>query len=241
MAAPNGNGAVFQELVESGALADMKKRGVKYVEIHPIDNALAKPADPVFVGSLMYEEGDAAIKVLRKTPRERIGTMCRRNGKTVVVEYSEIPPGEEEAFALGNTGLQIYTVEVIERAAAENLPYHIANKKEKLINEQGEQIIGDVQKFERFVFDALEYCQNVVLFDCEREAEFAPIKNGSGAPADSPETAKALLLNRHRKWAEIAGIKLEGDGEFEILPETSYDGEGLERYAGTTVRLPCRL
>jgi UDP-N-acetylglucosamine pyrophosphorylase len=241
MAAPNGNGAFFQELKESGALADMKRRGVKYVEIHPIDNALAKPADPLFLGALMYEEGDAAIKVLKKTPKERIGTMCRRRGKTIVVEYSEIPAGDEEAYTLGNTGLQIYGVDLIERAASESLPYHIANKKEKLIDGAGEQVIGDVQKFERFVFDALEYAENVVLFDCAREAEFAPIKNGYGAPTDSPDTAKALLLARHRAWAEKAGIRLQGVGDFEILPETSYDGEGLERFEGQTFTLPCAI
>jgi UDP-N-acetylglucosamine/UDP-N-acetylgalactosamine diphosphorylase len=189
----------------------------------------------------MYEEGDAAIKVLKKTPKERIGTMCKRKGKTVVVEYSEIPAGQEEAYPLGNTGLQIYSVDLIERAASESLPYHIANKKEKLINEAGEQVIGDVQKFERFVFDALEYAETVVLYDCVREAEFAPIKNVSGAPTDSPETAKALLLGLHRKWAEKAGIKFQGSGDFEISPETSYDGEGLEVYEGQTFTLPCVL
>jgi UDP-N-acetylglucosamine/UDP-N-acetylgalactosamine diphosphorylase len=135
----------------------------------------------------------------------------------------------------------LYAVEVIERAAAEWLPYHIAHKKEKLIDENGEQVIRDVDKFERFVFDALLFCDTVVLFDYEREKEFAPIKNGSGAPADSPDTARDLVLNLDRKWADAAGIVIAGDGPFEVLPETSYDGEGLERYLGFTFVTPWKL
>jgi UDP-N-acetylglucosamine pyrophosphorylase len=74
MAAPNGNGAVFQELRDSGALADMRRRGVKYVGMHSIDNALAKPVNLLSVGALMFEEADAAIKVIRKLPGEKIET-----------------------------------------------------------------------------------------------------------------------------------------------------------------------
>jgi UDP-N-acetylglucosamine pyrophosphorylase len=241
MAAPNGNGAVFQELKDSGALDEMKRLGVKYVDVHPIDNVLARPADPFFVGALIYEGADAAIKVIKKLPRERIGTLCIRNEKTVVIEYSEIPPGEEAAYQWGNTALQLYTVDVIERAAAAQLPYHVANKREKFINDDGQQVIGDVVKFERFVFDALEYCENVVLVECKREDEFAPIKNPSGAPADSPETARDLLLALHRRWAQSHEITLEGDGQFEFLPETTYDGEGLEKFVGFSFTLPISI
>jgi UDP-N-acetylglucosamine pyrophosphorylase len=238
MAAPNGNGAIFQELKDSGALDEMKRFGVKYVDVHPIENLLAKPADPFFVGALSYEEGDAGIKVVRKRPRERIGTLCKRGEKTVVVEYSEIPEGYEEAYCYGNTGLQLYSISVIEAAASAELPYHIARKRENIINEKGEQILGDVVKFERFVFDGLEYCENVVLIECNREEEFAPIKNENGAPVDSPETARDLLLALHRKWANENGITLEGDGPFEFLPETTYDGDSLYQYMGFSFTLP---
>jgi UDP-N-acetylglucosamine pyrophosphorylase len=241
MAAPNGNGAVFQELRDSGALDDMKRLGVKYVDIHPIANALARPADPFFVGALIHSGGDAAIKVLQKTPKEQIGTICRRGGRTVVVEYSEIPPGEEEAFPLGNAGLQLYTVDIIERAAGEELPYHIAKKKEKVIDDDGEQVVGDVHKFERFVFDALEFCQKVVLVRCIREDEFAPIKNANGAPADSPETARDLMMALHRRWAEAAGIQISDGGPLEFSPETTYGGEQLDSFLGQIVDPPAVL
>lgn len=240
-AAPNGNGAVFSALSESGALKQMKELGVRYVDIHPIDNALARPADPYFVGAMIYEGGDAAIKVIKKLPKERMGTLCKKDGKVVIIEYSEIPEGKEELYPYGNTALQLYSIEIIELVAEKQLPYHVANKKEMIINEKGEKELGAVQKFERFIFDALEYCENVVVVECVREEEFAPIKNSSGSPTDSPETARDLILNLHKKWAELNDITLEGDGALEFLPETTYAGEGLEKFFGSTITTPMIL
>ena len=101
--------------------------------------------------------------------------------------------------------------------------------------------MGDVRKFERFVFDALEYAENVVLFECKREEEFAPIKNPAGSEFDSPDTARDLVLALHKKWALEAGIKFEGEGTFEFRPETTYSGEGLEHLADSTLTLPMTL
>jgi hypothetical protein len=49
------------------------------------------------------------------------------------------------------------------------------------------------------------------------------------------------------RWLERAGAKITfpngGDGEVqcEISPLLSYAGEGLERFAGREIRLPCYL
>lgn len=228
LAAPNGNGAVFECLKNSGALSEMKELGVKYVDIHPIDNALARPADPYFVGSMIYEEGDASLKVVRKVGGgERIGTICKRNGKTVVVEYSEIPKEQADDFMYGNTAMHLFTTALIEKAADYQLPYHVATKREKVINESGEQVVSEVHKYERFIFDAMELCDRVVLYEVNRDEEFAPIKNASGAPVDSPETAVALLLGLHRRWAVQAGATLSDSSVVEFSPATTYAGEGL--------------
>ncbi|OHS96014.1 UTP--glucose-1-phosphate uridylyltransferase family protein [Tritrichomonas foetus] len=229
LAAPNGNGAIFACLKDSGALEEMKKLGVKYVDIHPIDNALARPADPAFVGALIYDEGDAALKVVRKVGGgEKIGTLCKKNGKTVVVEYSELPEGKSDEFIVGNTGMHLFTTEIIEKAANAQLPYHVAVKNEKVVNENGEKVTETVHKFERFIFDALELCNNVVLYKVQREDEFAPVKNAPGAPVDSPDTAKKLLLDLHKKWAVKAGATIENDAEVEFRPEKTYAGDEIE-------------
>ena len=39
---------------------------------------------------------------------------------------------------------------------------------------------------------------------------------------DSPDTARALLLNLGRKYVQEAGGKIEGDGPVEVSPLLSY-------------------
>lgn len=241
LASPNGNGAIFAALKDSGAIEDMRKRGILYLDIHPIDNALVRPADPFMVGAMLYEGGDVAIKVIRKKPMEKIGTIVKRGDKTVVIEYSEIQSDQDSKYVWGNTGIHLYSLDVIERAVKAELPYHIALKRENIINDKGEKVMADVKKFERFIFDALEYAENPVLVECSREEEFAPIKNPPGAPNDSPDTALQLLDSLHKRWATDAGISFEGEGLLEFLPETTYAGEGIEDIHVSTIVLPFSL
>ena len=53
--APGGNGAMYVEMKNKGALADMRKNGVKYIYIAPVDNVLLKLADPTCVGFMVKD------------------------------------------------------------------------------------------------------------------------------------------------------------------------------------------
>ena len=239
LAAPDGNGSIFKAMKETGVIDDMKRRGVKYVQIHPIDNALVVPADPKFVGKMVYEGADAGIKVVRKLgANEKTGTICQKNGRVAVVEYSEIPESEAQLHKYGNTAIHLFTLDLIERVT--DLKFHVATKNEHVLNESGEIELQQVHKYERFIFDALEYSESTVVMVVNREEEFAPVKNGSG-PVDSPESAKKLLVNLHKKWAEEAGIDLTGEGDFEVLPQTAYDSAELEKFSGMTLSLPTMI
>ena len=47
---PSGNGGCFSSLENSGMLADMNNRGVQWLFLYGVDNALVRVVDPYFIG-----------------------------------------------------------------------------------------------------------------------------------------------------------------------------------------------
>ena len=81
-----------------------------------------------------------------------------------------------------------------------NLPYHVAFKKAKYLDENGNLVVSDkpnAYKFESFLFDAFEQLNDLIVLRVKRENEFAPVKNAEGV--DSPETARKLYIEFHSK------------------------------------------
>lgn len=226
----NGNGGCFIALKQSGALDDMKKKGVEWVFLCGVDNALVKMADPLFIGFTICSKQLAASKVVAKRyPEEKVGLICYKNNKPAIVEYSEIPKrlteerNEEGKLLYSNSNIlnHILNIRFIEAVADASLPLHIAHKKIEYIDELGRRIAPDKPngyKFEYFLFDVFERLEDMAVLEVEREAEFAPVKNKEGE--DSPKTARELILNLHKKWLADAGVDmkvLEGK-EIEISP-----------------------
>jgi UDP-N-acetylglucosamine/UDP-N-acetylgalactosamine diphosphorylase len=79
--APDGNGGVYNALLSSGLLASLTSAGAEYLHVFSVDNALARPADPCFVGLLEREGADAGNKVLwKKDAGEKVGVMALDGG-----------------------------------------------------------------------------------------------------------------------------------------------------------------
>lgn len=207
--AADGHGGIFQSMLRDGVIYDMKARGVEWVFIGGVDNVLVKPVDAVLIGLAEDKKVLAAGKSLVKAnPQEKVGVFCKRNGKPSVIEYSEITP-EMAAETNGNGELKygeshilcnLFNIKAIEKISQMNLPYHIAFKKAKYIDNNGNLVVPDkpnAYKFESFLFDAFESLDDLAIMRVKREEEFAPVKNAEGV--DSPETARKLYLDFHEK------------------------------------------
>lgn len=200
--ASDGNGGIFKSMSVSGCLDDMEKRGVKWIFIGSIDNVLLKMADPTLIGLAEEKNVKIATKsVLKSGPKERVGVICRRDGKVGVIEYSEMP--EKLAEAVDEDGELIYgeshimcnlfNLDILKELSKITLPYHKAHKKNSYLNEDGILVVpeeANSYKFETFIFDSFNYVDNIAILRGSREVDFAPVKNKEGV--DSPATAREL-------------------------------------------------
>lgn len=200
--ASDGNGGTFSSLRKSGALADMKERGIKWVFIGGVDNALLKMADTTLLGLAISENVQIASKsIVKANPHEKVGVFCKMNGHPKVIEYSELPEkmaeevdGDGELkYGESHIMCNLFTIEAIEKISKEPLIYHSAFKKNSYIDEDGKEVIPkepNSYKFEAFIFDAFELFDDIAILRGKREDDFAPVKNKDGV--DSPKTAKEL-------------------------------------------------
>ena len=91
------------------------------------------------------------------------------------------------------------------------LPWHVARKKIRTIDEGGRETECHGFKFEAFVFDALGFSTDCVTLEVDRDLEFSPVKNAEGG--DSPATARRSLCALHAGWARSAGCDVAPVGE----------------------------
>ena len=200
--ASDGNGGTYSSLRASGCLADMKEKGIKWVFIGSVDNALLKMIDVTLLGMAVKKGVQIASKsVAKANPQERVGVFCKMNNHPKVIEYTELPEKMAEEvdsdgelkFGESHIMCNLYTIDAIEKISKEPLIYHTAFKKNSYIDENGKEVIPtepNSYKFESFIFDAFELFDDIAILRGKREDDFAPVKNKEGV--DSPRTAKEL-------------------------------------------------
>ena len=203
--ASEGNGGIFYSMAKKGIIDDMKSKKIKWIFIGSVDNLLVKYVDTLLLGLAIKQNVNIATRtVIKNSPNERVGVLCKKNGKVKVIEYTEVP--EEMVVATDEAGELLYgeshimcnlfSLEAIEKASTKELKYHVAVKKIKYIDENGKLVNPtepNCYKFEKFVFDSFGLFDEIAILRGKREEEFAPIKNAEGQ--DSPETAKKLYEN----------------------------------------------
>ena len=207
--AADGHGGIFQSMLKDGVIYDMKARGIEWVFIGGVDNVLVKMVDAVLIGLAEEKHVLAAGKsIVKAGPKEKVGVFCKKNGKPSVIEYSEI--SEEMAAETTADGelkygeshilCNLFNIKAIEKISKMELPYHVAFKKAKYLDKDGNVVSPtepNAYKFEAFLFDAFESLDDMAILRVKRENEFAPVKNAEGV--DSPETARKLYIDFHNK------------------------------------------
>lgn len=256
---PNGHGGTLTALAESGLLDRLRARGVRHVFYFQVDNPLVQVADPVFLGRHIAARSEVSSKVIAKdSPTEKMGNFVMVDGRLAMIEYSDLPlelarqtdeHGKLRIWA-GNPAIHIFDVEFLERvtgargAACRSLPFHVARKKVPCIDEKGRPIEPTKEnalKFEMFIFDVLPLAERWLLVESNRQDEFAPLKNATGA--DSPGSVQRALTNLAARWLEQAGVPVprRKDGEpqwpLEISPLHALDAAELAAKADPDLQL----
>lgn len=242
---PNGHGGVIIALREKGILDDMKRRGIKHIFYHQVDNVLIKIADPVFVGYHLMDHTEMSLKVVKKChPEEKVGIVANIDGRLQVIEYSELSRDDMYAkgadgtlkYNAGNIAIHMMSIDFLEKVYQNGgaISYHTAIKRVPYLNENGMTIApenNNAMKFESFIFDILKHVQKSVIMEVLREDEFSPVKNREGE--NSPETSRQDMINQFGRWLRKAGISIPTDplgnvlGLIEISPYFALDEEEL--------------
>ena len=247
---PDGHGGSFKALQTSGALDDMKQRGIEHVSYFQVDNPHANVVDPVFLGLHAFapdSSGEFSSKMVAKASwDEKVGVFCDVDGSTQVIEYSDLDEQLAKqtedngrlSFNAGSIAIHVIGVAFIERVlgdADSALPYHRALKKVAYFDiETGRPVepeANNAVKLEKFVFDGIPVADRSIVVETDRVEEFAPVKNATGT--DSIESSKQLQSLRAARWLQANGVKVpfNDDGTvnatIEISPLTAVCPEDL--------------
>lgn len=241
---PDGHGGSLRALERSGALARMEAEGVDTISYFQVDNPLVRCIDPAFIGWHLMTGSEMSSKMVPKAyPEEKLGHFCRQRGRTVVVEYSDLPMELQRQtdpatgrlrYLAGSIAIHVLARDFVRRLAtggeAFSLPFHRADKKIATVDAEGRPVKPERAngiKFEMFVFDALPFAANPLVLETRRADDFSPVKNADGV--DSPATCRADQMRQFARWLSAAGASVPVDGAgvptvpLEVSPLFGYD------------------
>ncbi|MCF7854394.1 MAG: UDPGP type 1 family protein [Candidatus Pacebacteria bacterium] len=255
---PNGHGGSLLALRKSGALDDMRDRGVKHISYWQVDNPLVHCLDPLFIGMHCERTSDMSCRSLTKShPDEKLGNFCRSGNTFIIIEYSDMPDELSRArdedgrlrFRAGSPAIHVlrrdFIIELTKHGTLD-LPFHRAVKKVPYVNEKGDCVEPrkpNAVKLEMFIFDALPKADSVLILEADRHEQFSPVKNASGE--DSPETCRRDMTERAARWLDAAGVDVprthDGapDCVIELSPRHYLDAEDVALKAAN-IRAPRR-
>ena len=204
---PNGNGGWALSLEKAGLIEEMKSFGVEWINVFSVDNVLQRMADPVFFGAILDQGLTSGAKVVMKNaPDEKVGAMCTLDGKPYIIEYYELSkemsvetnPDGSLAYGYGVILNYIFRLDKLIASNAKTMPLHAVKKAVPYMELEDDGTLKPVIpsepnaiKFETLALDLVHEMDDCLVFEVDREKEFAPVKNKTGI--DSVDTARDLL------------------------------------------------
>ena len=215
---PNGNGAFFDALNTNRQIRSIVS-GLEYVQVIGVDNVLNRVLCPLQLGFTKVKDLEASLKCgVKRSPDEKVGVFCKRNGKYDIVEYSEFPAetaaemtDDHLTFELGSLLMFVVQAKKLLTLTTNdtlNEMYHVAHKKVAYYDDEAQEFITpeepNAYKFELFLHNFLPFCSDgkVGALKVDRHLEFGPVKNADKEGelvADSPAMAKKLFLESHQE------------------------------------------
>ena len=239
---PDGHGGMLDAMQARGVMQDLAERGITTLYYFQIDNPMLNIADPAFIGRHLEAGAEVSVKVCAKRDAsEKVGVVAVRDGKTCIVEYSDLTEEQTEArtesgellFNFGSVAIHVFSVDFIERCLTEGLPYHIAHKKVPYCDKSGLPVTPDAPnayKFEKFIFDTLPIAESVLNIEFDRADEFSPVKNAEGE--DSPATTRRDMSAKAIRWLAACGVTIPDGIKVEIDPLYAWNVNTLKDRVG---------
>ena len=235
---PDGHGGLLAALKRSGALDDMKKRGIKSVFYFQVDNPLVEIADPAFIGYHVQQKAEYSLKLCAKRdPYEKVGMPMQFGSTYRMVEYTEMTKEQCERrakngklyFLYGSPAIHVFDRAFLAKEANRAMPLHLAHKKIPMVVDG--KVVKPAEpngyKFEKLIFDILPNAKRVACLAFDQKEEFSPVKNAEGN--DSPATCRADMQAKWARWFAKIGVKLPANVPVEIDPVYALDADDLAK------------
>ena len=143
---PNGNGGWFSSMNRAGLLKKIFNSSIEWINVFAVDNVLQGIADPVFLGATIEFGKMCGSKVVRKAfPEEKVGAICKENGKPHIIEYYELSEDmryqtSEDgslAYGFGVTLNYLFPISRLKETLDNKMPLHVVKKAVPYIGSVG--------------------------------------------------------------------------------------------------------